>query len=136
MSELIDQIKADREAGTPGPWGVVTVTTSCGVCHKVGEWPSRGAHKTSSACLYEDYPPTTLERPSEIHTNARRIARVPDMEDALIAQAALIAELVEALQEVRDLIAGDLVGSAWKRACREKIAKANAALARAKEAQK
>lgn len=52
------------------------------------------------------------------------------------AQAALIAELVEALQEVRDLIAGDLVGSAWKRACREKIAKANAALARAKEAQK
>lgn len=82
---LIDDIKRDREAGTPGPWKLETVPTSCGVCHRVGEWPSRGAHKTSGACLYEDYPPTTAAGNTETYSNARRIARVPDLEAALLA---------------------------------------------------
>lgn len=103
---LIDDIKRDREAGTPGPWALETVPTSCGVCHKIGEWPSRGQHKFSSACVYEDYPPTTLGHASEPQSNARRIARVPELEAAVLA-AEDLAEAVDARRNAGSSICYD-----------------------------
>ena len=71
---LIDQIKADREAGTPGRIDAVKQftlnITRCGWNALV--WSKR----------------------SHIRADARRIERIPDMESALLA-AAELAEVVE-----------------------------------------
>ena len=91
---LIEAIKADREAGTPGPWSMETKRTSCGVCHQVGPWPHKWrAGDSMSACIYDDYP-SPAEGTDAMLSNARRIARVPDMEAALLAAAelAVVAE--------------------------------------------
>jgi hypothetical protein len=73
---LIDDIKRDRENGTPGPW--------------VAKWPVSPDHPfIESVCNF-------AEKPSgdEYYMNvnglceaqdARRIARVPEMEAALLA---------------------------------------------------
>ena len=38
---------------TPGPWSLETVPTSCGVCHKIGPFPSKGIfHTHGYACVY------------------------------------------------------------------------------------
>lgn len=47
----------------------------------------------------------------------------------LIREAA--PELLAALQQGRDLIAGDLAGLQWKRACRDFVTRADAAIAKA-----
>lgn len=88
MTTLIDQIRKDREAGTDGPWKMETVRTSCGTCHKVGPFPPasenlRSLKRYTHACFYDDYPPG-VGHPHLI-ANARRTARVPDMEAALLA---------------------------------------------------
>lgn len=76
---LIDDIKRDREAGTPGPWRVVDDTEVYGP-----EFPDH--HDTKLA----DW----------VHlSDTRRIARVPDMEAALLA-AEELAEAVEAASVV------------------------------------
>ena len=90
----IEQMKADREAGTPGPWrpghdGVLAIgsvdTASCAVlgriatAHETDGVDSDGRHWSTSGSAY---------------ANARRIARVPDME-------AEILRLREALGEAR-----------------------------------
>ena len=71
---LIDDIKRDREAGTPGPWG----TTS-------DERSVRGGPKYVSEhiCSMDHYRDERLE---ERAPNARRIARVPDLEAAYIRE--------------------------------------------------
>lgn len=76
MNNLLDQIKADREAGTPGPWaweGGEMVCADGKVIDHVsyeGMWFAR----------YDE---------AEDAANARRIARVPDMEAALLAAGEL-----------------------------------------------
>jgi hypothetical protein len=76
-------------AHTPGPWTVETVTTSCGVCHKVGPWPHewRGG-KMMHACIYDDYPPRP-EGTDIMRANARLIAAAPEMLEALRVMTAL-----------------------------------------------
>jgi hypothetical protein len=81
MTLDLDQIRADREAGTPGEWAVYgdepwllaihtdDVTRICFMAHSNGLNDAR------------DY------------ANARRIARVPDLEAAYLASVARIAEL-------------------------------------------
>lgn len=59
---LIKQIKRDREAGTPGPWAT--------------DW---------TGCDFWCGPCTVLGGSRQSETDARRIARVPDMEAALLA---------------------------------------------------
>ena len=66
---LIEQIKADREAGTPGPW------------HKVGASVQKSPNESAIAVCVSAGDRDRIEA-SE---NARRIARVPDLEAALLA---------------------------------------------------
>lgn len=78
--------KLDTKAThTPGPWGMETVRTSCGVCHKVGPWPHKWrAGATMSACIYDDYP-SPPEGTDTMLANARLIAAAPELLAALIA---------------------------------------------------
>lgn len=67
------------EKHTPGPWGMETVRTSCGVCHKVGPWPHKWrAGEMTSACIYDDYP-SPPEGTDTMLANARLIATAPDL---------------------------------------------------------
>jgi hypothetical protein len=96
MTDMIDQIRADREAGTPGPW---RQDADHDICHdKDGDgvlwtiayprWPDiNDRHITWEQC----------------HADARRIARVPDLESAYLASAVRIDETETAL--VRLLLA-------------------------------
>ena len=68
---------------TAGPWGMQTVETSCGVCHKIGPWPHEWRHgKEMSACIYDDYPSPTRGTDAMI-ANAHLIAAAPDLYEAL-----------------------------------------------------
>lgn len=68
---------------TPGPWGMETVRTSCGVCHKVGPWPHKWRVGDSmSACIYDDYP-SPPEGTDTMLANARLIAAAPELFEAL-----------------------------------------------------
>lgn len=70
---------------TPGPWGMQTLRTSCGVCHKVGPWPHKWrAGKEMSACIYDDYP-SPPEGTDTMLANARLISAAPDLLEALIS---------------------------------------------------
>jgi len=77
----IEAIKADRETGTPGPWHVSGVkmkwrtTVSDQILQGYAIGPYGGAVGMS---FYSD------EYHREQWTNASRIARVPDLEDAVI----------------------------------------------------
>ncbi len=108
---LIDDIKRDREAGTPGPWSGHNMVHADGqrpmTAEEIGEYvmnsvkmgdPNRflfvsGKHDDGGAC-------------DICHTgngprgpaNTRRIARVPDMEAALLA-AEELADVVNLWRE-------------------------------------
>lgn len=133
---LIDQIKSDREAGTPGPWsghnmihadrGTQMTPDEIGlyVAHsvRIGD-PSRflfvsGKHADGGDC-------------DVCHTgngprgpaNTRRIARVPDMEAALLSAAELadddlleqmISDIMHVGGSVRD--AAEYISAALKNA--------------------
>lgn len=81
---LIDDIRKDREAGTPGPWDgrYVEDGMPTDVC-KFGVISTSAGHETARVWGLED---------------AYRIARVPDMEAALLA-AEELAEAVVAWRE-------------------------------------
>lgn len=66
------ELLAIAEKRTSGKWIFETVTTSCGVCHKVGPFPWREG-KMNHACIYVDYPsPGPLD--TELKANAAFIA--------------------------------------------------------------
>ncbi len=72
----------DTSKHTPGPWTLETVTTSCGVCHKIGPfpWVDYDDKKVQNyACVYVDYG----KNGDELLANARLIAAAPDLLDAL-----------------------------------------------------
>lgn len=88
--EQIAAMIADREAGTPGPWKVKFRKDGSAYMSIGGDRPG-DAHSKFSIGLDSQYP-------SDV-TNARRIARVPDMEATIIAQAATPpAAVVEAME--------------------------------------
>ena len=65
---------------TPGPWKVETVTTTCGICHKVGPFPGQTENsKPRHACLYSDYNSESNPADIELLANARLIAAAPDL---------------------------------------------------------
>lgn len=61
---------------TPGPWEVDTVITSCGICHKIGPFPS-GGHLEKNACIYVDN--SDWSNSEELLANARLIAAAPEI---------------------------------------------------------
>ncbi|MBQ2263250.1 MAG: hypothetical protein II336_18050 [Loktanella sp.] len=77
---LIEQIKADREAGTAGPWAVDDPSE---------EWPAAieapSGQEVLSGC-------GCCGSPNLSGVDARRIARVPDMEAGLLAADELARE--------------------------------------------
>jgi len=84
----IEAIKADREAGTPGPWFIGK--------HSIGPKGEFGFLRHVVDMQWHD---------EQGHADARRIARVPKLEDALIASKeredallARVADLEDALQ--------------------------------------
>ncbi len=101
---LINDIKKDAGAGTPGPWSMETVKTSCGTCHKIGPFPSaeyfRPHRPLTHACIYDDYPPGIGHK--HLIANARRIARVPDLERLVLELHGQNQRLREALEPFAD----------------------------------
>lgn len=93
LTEETARLLAMREGMTPGKWGFETVTTSCGVCHKIGPWPHQWRHGNNmSACIYDDYP-SPPQGTGAMLSNARAIAAVPDMLAHIEAQASEIAAM-------------------------------------------
>lgn len=103
---LIEQIKRDREAGTPGPWaakrkpnfnnGYIYVSVQ-----PVNPDPATMRHMAMVGgdfhiCKMNHTP--VPEKAAKHHTEARRIARVPDMESALLAAEELAAMLENCLE--------------------------------------
>ena len=106
MTTDVEQMCMDMAAGTPGPWPMETVRTSCGVCHKIGPWPHKWRHgQDMSACIYDDYP-SPPEGTDTMLANARRIARLPDLEIDYLALAEEIARLRAALKPFADIGVG------------------------------
>ena len=86
MSDLIDDIKSDRDLGTPGPWdnkGEHTADTEFGVFAGAGR----------SICSTGGYSDGLAGTYFENCCNATRIARVPAMEEALLAAVDVVDEL-------------------------------------------
>lgn len=83
-------MKADREAGTPGPWRVGPVDDTVVVA----------ADGSEIAAIDGDYNEPDLWPMME--ANARRIARVPDMEETILSLAAEIERLKYQIHEASD----------------------------------
>ena len=107
---MIDAIKRDREAGTPGPWGLLT-DTGINSPHSSGllfsAWDPRAVDDTkeegeSWLAMRTRTDPARDAMKSETHSNARRIARVPAMEAALLA-AVELADLADDMQHFSDI---------------------------------
>lgn len=110
---LIDQIKADREAGTPGPW------KPCNMVHadrgdqmtpeEIGEYVANSVRMGDlSRFLFVSGKHSDGGDCDVCHTgngprgpaNTRRIARVPDMEAALLAAEGLYKALELCLDDI------------------------------------
>lgn len=102
----IEQLKADREAGTDGPWwtdaeyshkeagcAIIAARTDAG---PLPGNPTRGMVAWSSELLEE--------RASICETNARRIARLPELEAAYTEVVAKLDMAVEALGDIENPI--------------------------------
>lgn len=91
---------------TPGPWGLETVPTSCGICHKVGPFPpNREGEKNRHACLYSDYPSPDNAADRELLANAHLIAAAPTLLTKLIEAANYIDHLGGDSKQYRAAIA-------------------------------
>lgn len=122
----IDQLRKDMDAGTQGDWkwvddsnlkNVFRVDEYAGVA-----WLNWTEEINDSFNQYDDGVSVSKE------ANARRIASVPDLEAAVIAQDALIKELSEALE----LVIGTYEEGGWPSAT---ITISKAIVAKAKAAQ-
>lgn len=92
-----------KPAHTPGPWTLETVPTSCGICHKIGPFPTQrtklnGEQCESHACVYVDNGDGYTD---EMMANARLIAAAPQLVAALEKCIDLLASIHQ-----RDAIAG------------------------------
>ncbi len=86
MTNLIDDIKRDREAGTSGPF-YIGGDHGGGLVHHVYSDDTTGSRVADCECIA--VPKQTID------ANARRIANVPAMEDALLAAVTVLTECRE-----------------------------------------
>ncbi len=91
-----------------GPLSVSTVTTSCGICHKIGPLPKRHHDgRECYACVYVDYPGMGPVDEAMLRA-AHMFAAAPDMYEALQAVADFIdgkPEAIEPFDLVRAVLA-------------------------------
>lgn len=87
------EIEADRAAGTPGPWDVSAVRLGRAIVNKSG-------HTVAAAHLHGP----GIGHNGRRDANARRIARVPDLEAAYLAAL----DEIERLREVQDARLGEM----------------------------
>lgn len=121
--ELLDAIHRSRQSGTPGPWRYRP--------HEYTDW---GEVYSGSFRLCQVRDPQAmgenllrLHRKAETdpwEVNARRIARVPEMEARILADAATIASLEAQLAEAQAMVAAAYEAAALEvmdqeRACAE-----------------
>jgi len=83
----IEQMRADMAAGKQGPWAVVKRDDFI-TCIKVAKYA-------------DDYTEQAIARTYGHHTDARRIARVPDMESRILSDADTIAALSAEVSRLR-----------------------------------
>ena len=93
---MIEDIKRDLEAGTPGPWrhDGYNGAQAYGSCDTI-DCAVLGRVATAESLTKQDPDGRTFSASGDEFTNARRIARVPDMEAALLAAE----ELADAVDE-------------------------------------
>lgn len=97
MTDMIDDIKRDRENGTPGTWVADGEFMEDGYKVRVALPPQHGIPGAFIAqCSYDWEEDQISWKAAEC--NARRIARVPDMESAMLAAE----ELAEACEDAFD----------------------------------
>lgn len=101
------ELKALAEKATPGPWGMETVRTSCGVCHKIGPWPHKWrAGTTMSACIYDDYP-SPPEGTNTMLANAAYIVAACNEVLSLIAENEALREALRPFAKAAKQIDAD-----------------------------
>jgi hypothetical protein len=82
---------------TPGPWTLVTVKSSSGICHKIGPFPWK-EDKQNHACIYVDYPNGAMgPAEAELKANAVLMTAAPELLAALIVLAENIEHAFPAL---------------------------------------
>ena len=89
----IEAMRADRDAGTPGPWDAALERGCHGIIGRT--LPEGGANFVAMVGNDE----VTEDREPERFANARRIASVPDMEAEIERLTADLARAVGALKE-------------------------------------
>ena len=126
---MIDDIKRDREAGTPGPWRIIDRDS-------MGE---RCTHYYQEVWNDETDILVTTEV-TRAHNdggtaNMRRIARVPDVEAALIEAVEALriarAEIVDLERDFETLLRGDFVKGRTHEETGDPLLVIEAAIARA-----
>lgn len=117
---MTDKIRADREAGTPGPW--VIAHDQNGV-RRI--FAGQDGPQVATASVFANWMPVEQKKLAHAtaDTNARRIARVPELEEIALAAE----ELVKADQAANDGLS-DLGGY------RERENRVEAAFARLRKA--
>lgn len=120
---LIEKIKADREAGTPGKWDWSggDGPTNPNATANIGIWSE---HRLNEAYEAEIEDPDDEKWIAGIWgaidgedcANARRIARVPEMEAALLAWTEAMAEANEAMEMGDPETAVSIIESAYREA--------------------
>lgn len=110
--KMIEQIEADRDAGTPGPWQVPDQTWRRNLTVEICDDMLIPCPGSGGAMSYTDTVCTLEWNGTDVwHSNARRIARVPDMEARIRADAEVIkaAEaLAEAVTREREMPCQDI----------------------------
>lgn len=64
---------------TPTPWALTTVPTSCGICHRIGPFPSKFGSRETHACIYVDYE----KNGKELLANAELIVKAVNAHEAM-----------------------------------------------------
>ena len=120
---LMEGIRADREAGTPGPWRIGNHDPKRGI------WVG-GSNENGGAVLPYLWFGHTINFPNEYEANARRIARVPELEAIALAADELeeaLAAYVLAERAAADTSSPDDYDFVFE--CWERVEAARAALA-------
>jgi hypothetical protein len=95
MSDIVEQIKVDREAGTPGAWSVDRIVNGNTY---VGTMKAERKSLERVVASFETHAGVKDAAAQRNLADARRIARVPEMEALIIEQAAEIERLRAALK--------------------------------------